>query len=302
MNRQGARALCCAVAVLLLACSQKAERDQAAAQTESVARGRLAVPATAAAPAFAGVAALKAMAPPEAPLRRHLAVRHELQIVTEADAIEAAWRAASEACAAAGCEVLASTLTRDDERRPAQASLEARLPPETFDAFLKQVTALDSVGHHSKTAEDKTDEVIDTDARLKNMGDFRDSLRRLLATPGAKLKDLVEVERELVRVQSELDSLASRRKSLASQTERVHVMLNFSPRPAVLELGMWSPVRDAVLRAGHVFAGSLGGLIASVVALLPWGVALALLGFVLRPLWRRWRARRNAGQAPTARA
>jgi len=68
--------------------------------------------------------------------------------------------------------VLSSTLVRDDPRRPAHAQLEARVSPDKLDAFLKQVSALGSVGQHSKTAEDKTDEVIDTDARLKNMSEF----------------------------------------------------------------------------------------------------------------------------------
>jgi hypothetical protein len=182
-------------------------------------------------------------------------------------------------------------LARDDERRPAQASLEARVPPEKFDAFLKQVTALGAVGHHSKTAEDKTDEVIDTEARLKNLSAFRDNLRRLMATPGARLKDLIEVERELVRVQSELDSLASRRKALASETDKIHVMLNFVPRPEVLETGMWSPVRDAMLGAGHAFANSLGGLVKFVVVALPWTIALLVGVLAVRTLWRRRRSR-----------
>jgi hypothetical protein len=225
-----------------------------------------------------------------APLRRYLAVRHDLQIQTEANAVEQAWRQANEACEAAGCEVLSSMLTRDDQRRPASAQLEARVPPDKLDAFLKQVSALGSVGQHSKTAEDKTDEVVDTDARLKNMSEFRDHLRSLMSTPGAKLKDLIDVERELVRVQSELDSLASRRKALSNQTDKVHVALSFSARPSVLEAGVWSPVSDAVRGAGRMLAYSLAGLISFVVAVLPWALMLALVGWGARALWRRRRA------------
>jgi len=229
-----------------------------------------------------------------APLRRYLAVRHDLQIQTEADAVEAAWRQANEACEAAGCEVLGSTLIRDDQRRPASAQLEARVPPDKLDAFLKQVSALGSVGQHSKTAEDKTDEVIDTDARLKNMSEFRDHLRGLMGTPGAKLKDLIDVERELVRVQSELDSLASRRKALSNQTDKVHVTLSFSARPSVLETGVWSPVSDAVRGAGRMLAYSVAGLISFVIAVLPWALVLGLVGWGARALWRRRRAARLA--------
>ncbi|MEO8155004.1 MAG: DUF4349 domain-containing protein [Rhizobacter sp.] len=272
-------------ALLLGACSEKPGASDAA----SPQRGLIAA-APAAFLAQSKVASDMAEAPPqEAPLRRYLAVRHELLIQTEAEAVEAAWRQANDACAVAGCEVLGSTLMHDDQRRPATAQLEARVPPDKLDAFLKQVSALGSVGQHSKTAEDKTDEVIDTEARLKNLAEFRDSLRRMLATPGAKLKDLIDVERELVRVQSELDSLASRRKALANQTDKVHVSLSFSARPSVLESGMWSPVSEAITGAGRMLAHSVAGLISFVVVALPWALMLTLVGWGLRVLWRRRR-------------
>ena len=230
-------------------------------------------------------------AAPAAPARRYLELRHALQIQTATDGVEAAWRSANEACAAADCEVLAASLQRDDERRPARATLVARVPPQHLDAFLARLGELGTIGRHDKTAEDRTEEVVDTEARIANMTTFRDHLRTLMATPGAKLKDLIEVERELVRVQSELDSLAARRKALANQTDKVHVSLSFSARAAVLETGMWSPVRDALFGAGRTFSGSVSTLIFVVVALAPWLLLLAAFGLGVRVAWRRWKRR-----------
>jgi hypothetical protein len=240
----------------------------------------------------------KAAAPPLE--RRYLAVRHALRIQTEAEGVETAWRAANEACEAAGCEILSSSLERDAQRRPAQAELEARLPPHQVDGFLKQVSALGSVGTHSRTAEDKTDEVIDTEAKLKNMAEFRDNLRRLMATPQARLQDLIEVERELARVQGELDSLASRRKALSSQTDKVHVKLTFTARPSALEAGVWTPVGEATTGAGRVLAHSAAALITFVAAALPWALLLAVAGAIVRALWRRRRNCRPAVALPSA--
>lgn len=225
----------------------------------------------------------------ETAVRRHIAMRHELHLQTEAEAVESSWRSAHEACLAAGCEVLESSVSRDGARRPASAVLEARVPPDKLDPFLKTVSALGSIGQHTQTAEDKTDEVLDIEARLKNMAEFRDNLRRLMATKDAKLKDLIEVERELVRVQSELDSLASRRKALASLTEKVRVNLRITAKPAVLESGVWSPVTEAVTGAGRLLAQSLGGLISFVVASLPWVLLLSGGAWAVRALWRRRR-------------
>ena len=250
-------------------------------------------PAAAAPPPAAKtvLAAAAAQAPEEssAVATRFVAVRHDLAVVTAADAVEAAWKAAETACLAAGCELLASNVARDDERAPAAAFLDARLPPEALAPFLARLGGLGRIGRHATAAEDKTAEVVDVEARLRNMAGFRDNLRKLMTTPGARLKDLIDVERELTRVQSELDSLATRRKVLAGETEKVRVTVAFGAQPAVLEAGMWLPVKSAVLRAGHVLAASVATLVGSAVALLPWALVLIVAGLGLRALSRRQR-------------
>ena len=254
----------------------------------------------AAQPTAAEAPAAKAIGPAAAPplptaeatplRQRHVAVRHDLSVVTAADAVEAAWKAAETACLAAGCELLASSVARDDDRAPAAAFLDARLPPAALAPFLERLGGLGTIGRHATSAQDRTAEVVDVEARLKNMAEFRDNLRKLMATPGARLKDLIEVERELTRVQSELDSLATRRKVLANDTEKVRVSVAFAARPAVLEAGMWLPVKTAVLRAGHVLASSVAALIGLAVALLPWLVLLLGAGLGVRALLRRRRS------------
>jgi len=282
--RKGAGRVLIVAAITALAACSKSDRPA----------GEAGLLRSAAAPAPAAAMVLKSAGADvraDLPLRRYLAVRHVMQLRTEANVVEGAWRAANEACAAADCEVLASTLERDDDRAPAEARLEMRIAPEKFDAFLARVSALGTVGRHERVAEDKTDEVVDVDARLKNMTEFRDRLRQLLATPGAKLKDLVEVERELARVQTDLDSLASRRKALASQTEKVHVIVMFSARSAVLSNSAWLPVRDALMGAGQVLATSLATLISLFVAVLPWAALLMAAAIAVRAGWRRRRPR-----------
>lgn len=301
--------LVCALwlAVSLTACNSKSEDPPSRVPTPVAAPAPAPVPMpqrAARAPQLAGLGGGTSGAAQEqaqaagadAPMRRYLAVRHELSLQTGADQVEAAWKAASEACAAAGCEVLNASISRDNDRLPASAMLEARLPPAELPGFLAKVSALGTVGQHSTRSEDKTDEVIDTEARQKNTAEFRDNLRRLLATPNASLKDLIEVQRELARVQAELDSLATRRKLLSQLTDKVHVMLQITARPSVLEAGAWSPVKQSLLRAGRVLAGSVAALIEVIVALLPWAL---LLGIVLLVV-RAWRRRRRAGRAAPA--
>ena len=278
--------------LLAIACGQKESTDSAAAPAaDRSAYSRLGVPMPTQMNARMAKGATAPLAQvEEPPLRRYIALRHDISIMTAAEAVESAWQQAQVACVAAGCEVLASVVSRDERRRPSSASLQARVPPGALDAFLAKVTKVGSVGHHAQTADDKTDEVIDTDARLKNMVAFRDRLRGLLATPGARLKEVIEVERELVRVQSELDSSTSRRKALSQQTDMVHVNLNFQATASVLETGIWVPVREAVLGAGRVFADSLAKIIALAVFLLPWVLVALLLFVVVQAIRRRRRA------------
>jgi hypothetical protein len=239
-------------------------------------------------PAPAAAAAPKGNNTQQAEPQRYLAVRHSLRLQTEPDTVETAWKAAQDACNAAGCDVLESGVEHGAGDQPAHAMLDARVPPAKLDAFLAKVTALGSVGEHRIAAEDKTDEVLDIEARQKNMADYRDNLRRMLATPNAKLSDLMEVERELTRVQGDLDSLASRRKALANLTEKVRVTLQIAPRPSVIERGTWSPVTRSFQRAGHVLADSLSTLIDVTLALLPWLLAVGALLAVFKA-WRRRR-------------
>jgi len=277
--------------LVLAGCERAAEPARHAAEPARDAVGR--APAAVAPPPAAKtvLAAAAAQAPEEssAVATRFVAVRHDLAVVTAADAVEAAWKAAETACLAAGCELLASNVARDDERAPAAAFLDARLPPEALAPFLARLGGLGRIGRHATAAEDKTAEVVDVEARLRNMAGFRDNLRKLMTTPGARLKDLIDVERELTRVQSELDSLATRRKVLAGETEKVRVTVAFGAQPAVLEAGMWLPVKSAVLRAGHVLAASVATLVGSAVALLPWALVLIVAGLGLRALRRRQR-------------
>jgi len=76
---------------------------------------------------------------------------------------------------------------------------------------------------HATESEDKTTAVLDTEARIKNLTGFRDSLRMMMAKSSASVKDLVEIQEQLTEVQSQLDSETAQRKILANETEKVAV-------------------------------------------------------------------------------
>jgi hypothetical protein len=220
---------------------------------------------------------------------RHIAVRQFLSVEVDPAAVEATLREALARCATPQCEVIESSLSRESRSAPPRAQLRVRIAPGASGAFLDELARRGDVIERRSEAEDKTEQVIDVDARLENMAQLRDRLRQLLAKPGAAVKDLVEVEAQLARVQSELDSATGRRRALAEETEKVTITAEIRSRRSAAEASALEPIRAALARAGHTFAYSLGGLISFLVAAIPWLVLLVPAAW----LWRRWRRSRR---------
>jgi hypothetical protein len=221
---------------------------------------------------------------------RYVAVRNFVVIEVDAATVEATLKQAQERCAAPDCEVLEAAISRDFRGAPPNARIRLRIAPKASQGFIDELARAGDVIERRTESEDKTEQVVDVEARLRNMTELRDRLRKLLAAPGASVKDLVEVESQLARVQSDLDSAAGIRKALANETDKVMVSIEIRARRAIAETGVFAPVGEAVTSIGHTFAQSLAGLIAFLVAIIPWLVLLVAAAWA----WRRWRrARRN---------
>ena len=119
----------------------------------------------------------------------------------------------------------------------------------------------------------------------------------MLATPGSKLKDLIELEKELARVQSELDSLAGQRKALANETEKTFMQIDFRAKRSISEAGAFHPVSHAIATSVRIFAESVGSLITFVVAALPWAGLFVVMFFAVRRFLRP--VRKNRSNSPS---
>ena len=232
----------------------------------------------------------------EAPLQRFLAVRQELVVEVPAEELAAAWEKMRDLCGTLQCELLSASLLRETPRQPGSAMLEVRVAPAEVDKLLGGLAGLASVVSHTTTSEDKTAEVIDVEARIKNRTEFRDSLRAMLGDTVTKrtMADLLAIQRTLSDTQAELDAIATQRKVLAQQTSKQHIQIQFTPKRVLVAGGGdgYSPMKEALRNAGAVLAESVGALITFVAAVLPWLVIVVLpLAWLARVLWRR-RSRR----------
>ena len=91
--------------------------------------------------------------------------------------------------------------------------MKLRVPEPKLDETMDRIAALGKVVGRSLRSQDVTEELIDLEARLRNLRALRDRLRTYL-DQAKDLKEILEVERELARVQTELESLEAKLKVL----------------------------------------------------------------------------------------
>lgn len=224
-------------------------------------------------------------------IKKYIALRHHLTIETPAKEMQASFDAAVKHCEELNCQMLGANYNRETPYSPPSASLSVRVPPRSVEIFLTGLAQHGEVLSHSRDSEDKTNQVVDADARIKNLTEFRDQLRVMLTDKSAKFKDLIEVQRELVNTQSELDSIMSLRKILSQDTDLVAVSIDFAATQGITEQGFFAPVARAFKDAGRVMMESFAAVITFFMSAMPWllvGVPIVLL---MRKYWTRIKAK-----------
>ena len=218
-------------------------------------------------------------------VKKYIALRHQLQIETQAEKMQSTFDAALKHCEALNCELLSANYNKETPYSPPSASLSARVPPRNVEIFLTGLAKNGEVLQHGRDSEDKTNQVVDTDARIKNLTELRDRLRLMLTDKSAKFKDIIDVERELANTQSELDSMLSMRKILSQETDLVAVNINFSAAQGITEQGFFAPVARALKDAGRVMMESFGSVITFVMSAIPWLLIGIPVLWLIRKYW-----------------
>ncbi len=190
--------------------------------------------------------------------------------------------------------------TSDDRGRIVDSSMTLRVPTAKFSEALNAFGTLGKVEQVSRSSEDVTTKVIDTQARVRAAERSIRQIENLLGR-AQQLSDIISIESDLARRQADLDSLKSQQAYLADQTSlstiNVYLSRTGAPRPEKDEArgflagldGGWTALKGATV----ILLTILG-------AVLPFSLVLLLLGV---PLWLVVRRRVgigpiNAGSAP----
>jgi hypothetical protein len=234
---------------------------------------------------------------PGAVTGRHLALKHEIDLSVPEGALSRHFQALQQQCLKLGCEIVGVDHNISRQHTGASANLSARVPPAAFPQFFSGLQANATLRRHRSESVDKTAEVIDVDARIKNLEALRARVLALLATRTGSLKDTLDAEKQLSETQAALESIHGQRRALASLTEMVRVDINLYEETLETEGKLSAPVMSALSKTGEVLMNSVGVLITVVAALLPWALVLGLLAWPLRRVWRRRRAAKALASA-----
>ncbi len=231
---------------------------------------------------------------------RYLAVRHKLVVNTPESEITKTWEAVITFCGTIQCELISSNIVNQTRDSTPFGSVSLRVKPEDVGKLIAFVGKQGKIAQHTTETEDKTAIVVDTDAKIKNLTDFRDTLRKMLARPAVSVKDLVEIQEKLADVQAQLDSEAAQRTILANETEKVAVEVDFVAERTIGSASAFRPIGEALRESASVLSESLASLITAVVALIPWLIVIVPGGWFLVKAWRRMRRKRAEKAEPVA--
>ncbi len=233
------------------------------------------------------------------PAARYIALSHTLRMQVPAEELQARFQAMQAECVKLACEILSITSEAGGRNSSASATLVARVPPAAFERFFADTQAQGKLISHVAQADDLTADVIDVEARIKNLEAFKARVMELLAKRAATLKETLEAEQQLAATQTELDSIREKRRQLANRTDMVRVEIAMVASWAGSDGGWSAPIASALGEAGNMLSYSLAGLITFLVAALPWVVAGWLLVWLpARRVWRRRKLNAAKGADP----
>lgn len=210
-------------------------------------------------------------------------------VTVEVKELEPATEALVKKIAELGGFISGSEEHRDQAGRR-YGSTTARVPAEKYQPLLAFARGLGTVESLSANAQDVTEKYYDLESRLKSKKKLEEELLAVMeSSRKGGITDLLTVEREVERVRSEIEVMEGQRRYLADQAalstltvelKEPEALITTEPRP-------WAPLAEALGNSITVFSSSLGGLILVVVGVLPWVVALLLLGWLVSRIIRR---------------
>ena len=169
------------------------------------------------------------------------------------------------------------------------ATLTLRVPAARFEELLGRLHELESVKvvGESTTEQDVTREIVDLDARIRNLEASEASYRALLER-AERIEDILSVQTRLDEVRGQIEQLRGQLQTVEGQADLSTLTVTLIPRGQPVEAvqATWDPgaqLEGAVAALVGFGQGVLGALIWFVIVWIPILLLLAVIGLVV---WR----------------
>ncbi|MEM6426455.1 MAG: DUF4349 domain-containing protein, partial [Cyanobacteria bacterium P01_D01_bin.128] len=117
---------------------------------------------------------------------------------------------------------------RFDDNGFAYVTLRLRIPKDNLDATLKDLKALGTVEQQSISAEDVSNQLVDLDARLRNLRQSEESLLKIMDRSGS-IEEVLQVSRELSTVRASVEQIDAQLKALQNRVAYSTINLQLIP-------------------------------------------------------------------------
>ena len=105
---------------------------------------------------------------------------------------------------------------RSGNERHRQATLVLKVPSKVLEATVAEIAKLGEVESQGVKSEDVTSQIVDTDARLKNLRQQEDLTRKIMERSGS-VRDILAVSKELSAIREQIEQLDASVKNLHQQ-------------------------------------------------------------------------------------
>ncbi|MGF1523534.1 MAG: DUF4349 domain-containing protein [Leptolyngbyaceae cyanobacterium] len=176
---------------------------------------------------------------------------------------------------------------------PRQVLVKLRVPQASLEAVLQDLQALGTVQEQSITAEDVSTQLVDLQARLRNLRKSEEVLLGIMERSG-EIADVLEVTRELSTVRESIERADAHFKNLQSQVAYSTVSLTListtQPTPTA------APISETLSSTWQAASTSMRAVSVGLLQILMWLLVyspyigiLLLMGWVGHRYWHRQR-------------
>ena len=218
-------ALIVSSAVGMASCGSSSQMNRARQNEASIPRGGAPIASPAAPPAMDAASPSDKQATAEKPKSRpQLIKKAEITLVVKS--IDESTRAVSNLVQKQQGDILGFQNQKPpDSSIRDTASMEIRVPEEKLETTLNALAKLGNVQNRSLTAEDVTDRLVDSEARLRNLRKSEEMVLKIMDRSGS-VSDVLKAAQELSNIRESIERIDAQLKSLRNQVAYSTINLN----------------------------------------------------------------------------